>query len=637
MSNFHAHGDSSIYGAMVFLAQHWKNNLPLIEAWGNIGSIDGDGPCAMRYLETRLSKNTTLLTEDLSFDTVDMVPNFDDTCLEPTVLPSKIPLLLINGSTGIAAGYATDIPPFNLNEIINACIYRLSHKTMSAKDLIKIVPGPDFPTGGYMIGSPEIAMKTGKGKIVNSCSYTIKENKKNNQMVITEIPYETYKQDLVKEIINLNKDFILDVRDESDKDGIKVVIDIDKNIDIKTAVKFILKNTNFMKNYSCNMVAIVEGKPKQVGVIELIESWCDFKKDVVKRKFTYLLKQYENRKEIVEGLIRAYSILDEVIKVIKASTDKGDVIKNLIKNFNFTENQATSIAEMRLYKLCNTDIVALQNELNDINKRINEANKILSSDKEITKHIIKELEKINKEFQTPRKTKIISEEKDYEIDEKKLIQNEEYFIIVTKDGYLKKMQSKKQDEQQFLKEDDEIISSSIKKTHDYINLMTDLGGYLKLSVHKIPECKPSEIGTHISKWVKCDGHKIIKEGSGNMLAWTNDGLIKTFNTDEFIEPTKMIKIPTYFKMRKGHVCSVENITKKDLIVLSETHINLYPISEITETSLSSSGLAACKLKENESLLLVKQVESSDCIKFDKKTFNINKLSYTHRGYTGQKY
>lgn len=636
MSNFHAHGDSSIYGAMVFLAQDWKNNLPLVDAWGNVGSIDGDGPCAMRYLETRLHKNTTLLTEDLDYKTVEMVPNFDDTTLEPTVLPSKIPLLLINGSTGIAAGYATDIPPFNFNEIVNACIYKLTHKKMTIDDLMKIVKGPDFPTGGYIIGSPKHAMATGKGKIVNSCAYSIEEGKKSNLMIITEIPFDTSKQDIVKEVNALDKDFIIEVRDESDKNGIRIVVEFDKNIDAQTAVNYILKNTNFQKNYNFNMVAIVGKTPKQVGVLELIECWCDFRKEVIVKKYNYLLNQYQNRKEIVEGFIKAVSLMDKIVKVIKSSKDKPDVIKNLIGKFEFSENQANAIAEMKLYRLCNTDVVALETELDDLNKKITNAEKIVSSDKEIVKTIIKELENINKTFIFERKTKIL-EEKVLEIDEKKLIQNEDFYIVVTKDGYIKKLPLKRQNEDQFIKNDDEIVYKGEINSHNYLKAYTNLGGYLSIQIHKIPECKSTELGTHISKWVRCDGHKILFVGNDNLIAWTKNGMIKIFNTPDS-DINKMINIPIYFKLKEGdEIMSCEKLEKTHILTLTKTNANLYPVEEITETSLSSIGLTACKIKENDELLKISQINIGDKIKLNKKTIDTSKLCLTHRGYIGQKY
>lgn len=636
MSNFHAHGDSSIYGAMVFLAQTWKNNLPLVDAWGNVGSIDGDGPCAMRYLETRLHKNATLLTDDLDYDTVNMVPNFDDTTLEPTVLPSKIPLLLINGSTGIAAGYATDIPPFNFNEIVSACIYRLTHKKMSIDDLLEIVKGPDFPTGGYIVESPKHAMQTGKGKIINSCTYVIEEGKKCNRIIITEIPFDTSKQDIVKEVNSIDKDFIIEARDESDKDGIRIVIDLEKSIDAKTAVQYILKNTNFSKNYNFNMVAIVNKTPRQVGVIELIDSWCDFRKDVVLKKYQYLLNKYLGRKEVVEGLVKAYSVMNEVIKTIKKSTDKQNVIENLIKKFKFTDNQALAIAEMRLYRLCNTDIVALKNEMSDLENKIKESTKIISSEKEIVKVIVNELETINKTFVFPRRTKI-ADSINLDIDEKKLIQSEDFYVVITKDGYIKKITNKKQTDEQFLKKDDEIIFSGEKNSLEYLTMFTNLGGYLYIQVHKIPECKSTELGTHISKWVKCDGHKIISVGNDKMIAWTRKGMIKIIDTPE-TEVSKLINIPVYFKLKDDdEVIGCEKINKTHIITATKKNINLYPLEEITETSLNSIGLVACKIKDDDELINISQVNIGDKLKLNKKTIDTSKLNLTHRGYTGQKY
>lgn len=621
---------------MIRMGQWWKNNLKLVDVQGNEGSIDGDAPAASRYVEARLDKNATFLTEDLKYDTVLKVPNFDDTAMEPTVLPSQIPLLLINGSTGIAAGYATDIPPFNFNEVINACIYRLTHKKMSDSDLLEIMPAPDFPTGGYILGSSIIPMSTGKGKVMNSCTYKMVFGKKYNQMIITEIPFDIPKIDLVREVSNLNTDFISEVRDESDKDGIRIVIDINKGYDTKTAVNYILKNTNLSKNYNFNMVAIINKKPKQASVLELIDAWCEFRKEVVKKKYEFLLKQYSDRKEIVEGLIKAYSILDEVVKTIKASKDKNDVIVNLQRKFGFSEPQSTAIAEMRLYRLCNTDIISLETEIKELDRKIKEAQKIISSEKEITKHIVKELEQINKSNVYPRKTKIL-EEKKFEIDETRLVQNEDFFVVATRDGYLKKIAIKKKDDQQFIKDDDEIIYSSVVNSHDYVQIFTNLGGCMKIQVHRIPECKPSELGTHMSKWVKCDQHKLIAVGNDEMIAWSRNGMIKRVKPD-YDEPLKLIKIPLYFKLKDGdEVVACEPLIKTHILTLTKSNVNLFPVEEVTKTSLASGGLQACKIKEKDELLLIKQVNLLEKVKINKKTIEVSKLALTHRGYIGQKY
>lgn len=603
----------------------------MIDVQGNEGSIDGDRPAASRYVETRLSKNSEFLVGDLIYDPVEMVLNFDDTKYEPTVLPARIPTCLLMGSTGIAAGYATEIPTFNLNEIVDACIYRLKHKKMSIDDLMEIVKGPDFPTGGYIIGENEIrnTMKTGRGKVINSCLYKLETTKKCNQMIISEIPFDTIKQDLVREVNNLNKDFILECRDESDKEGIRIVIDIDKKIDTKTAVDYILKNTHLRKNYNFNMVAIVDKTPKQCGVLDIIDCWINFRKEVVVKKYQYLLEKDSKRKEIIEGLIKASSIMDKVIKTIRESKDKEDVVKNLIKIYKFTQVQSEAIANMRLYRLSNTDILALQSELKELEKRIIKTNKILSSEKEVINEIVKELTEINKNCHSPRRTKIISEIKTKEIDESKLIQNEDVYLVITRDGYLKRL--KKECEEQTLKEDDEIIWKGMKNTHDKINIFTDKGGYLSLLVHRIPECKANELGTHYTQFVKASDHKFILAGEGIFLCWTDDGYIKLVNSEDLVEITKLINIPIYFKTKSN--VHIEPL-KKDLIVtMTQDHLNKYPVSEITPVSLTSIGLQACKIKKGNSLLEVYQVNAEDKKKIDK--LSIDEIKESHRGYVGQ--
>lgn len=641
MSQYHPHGDSSIYEAMIRLGQSWKNNFTMVDIQGNGGSIDGDGPAASRYVETRLSKNASLFVDDLPFETVDTIPNFDDTKYEPVVLPCKVPMGLVMGSTGIAAGYATDIPPFNLNEVVDCTLYRLKHKRMSIDDVMNFIKGPDFPTGGFISDTASIrhCMETGKGKIINSCKYEIVEGKKLNQIVITEIPFDVSKQDIVKQVNELNNDFILECRDESDKEGIRVVIDVDSNVDIKTAVRYVLKNSNFQKNYNFNMVSIINKKPVLCGVLPIIDAWIEFRKDVVVRRTKFLLNRYKNRKEIVEGLIKAVSILDKVIKCIRASKDRADVIKNLQKEFGFTEAQATAIADMRLHRLSNTDIVALKTELEDLNNKIKELEKILSSENEVVKVIEKELKYINKEFVTPRLTKIMDTNKDIEIDETKLIQNEDVYVIVTKDGYLKRLPVKNKDDEQSLKTDDEIVWSGVLSAHDLFSLFTDNGGYLTLSAYKVPACKSKDIGTHISKFVKnSEGSNVIfaTNKTGKFVAFSRKGMIKTFESSELVENVKLVNMPAYFKLRKDDIVgAVKEVKTKHLItVTKDGYVNLYKADEVTPTALNSLGLQACKIKKGDELADV-ILSDDDEISIKRKKVKAKDID-SKRGLVGKK-
>lgn len=633
--------DSSIYEALINMAQEWKKNIPLIYVLGNYGSPDGDSAAAARYTEARLSKNASILVDDLPYETVDMVPNYDDTIYEPTVLPAKVPFNLLFGQSGIAAGYATEIPPFNLNEVVDCTLYRLRHKRMSIDDVMNFIKGPDFPTGGFISDTASIrhCMETGRGKIINSCKYEIVEGKKLNQIVITEIPYDISKQDIVRQVNELNNDFILECRDESDKDGIRVVIDVDSNVDIKTAVRYVLKNSNFQKNYNFNMVSIINKKPVLCGVLPIIDAWIEFRKDVVVRRTKFLLNRYKNRKEIVEGLIKAVSILDKVIKCIRASKDRADVIKNLQKEFDFTEAQATAIADMRLHRLSNTDIVALKTELEELNNKIKELEKILSSENEVVKVIEKELKDINKEFVTPRLTKIMDTNKDIEIDETKLIQNEDVYVIVTKDGYLKRLPVKNKDDEQSLKTDDEIVWSGVLSAHDLFSLFTDNGGYLTLSAYKVPACKSKDIGTHISKFVKnSEGSNVIfaTNKTGKFITFSRKGMIKSFESSELVENVKLVNMPAYFKLRKDDIVGAvkEVKTKRLVTVTKDGYVNLYKVDEVTPTALNSLGLQACKIKKGDELADV-ILSDDDEISIKRKKIKAKDIE-SKRGLVGKK-
>ena len=445
IGNYHPHGDSSVYDAMVRMSQDWKVRMPFIDMHGNNGSIDDDPAAAMRYTEARLAKVTQVMEEDLDKDTVEMSPNFDDTDIEPTVLPVPFPVMLVNGATGIAAGYATNMPPHNINEVIDATIYRIQNAECSLNDVMDILPGPDFPTGGIVQGEEGIreAFTTGKGRIVVRAKTEIIQEKNLQQIVITEIPYEVVKGNLVKKMdeirISREVDGLIDVRDESDRNGLRIVIDVRKDADANLILQYFFKNTDLQVYYNYNNVAIMRERPVQVGLLGLLDAFIDFRKEVVLRRSRFELNKMEARVHIIEGLIKAVSVLDEVIAIIRASKDKADAKFRLIENFGFDEVQAEAIVTLRLYRLSNTDIVSLRNEFAQLVNQIEETKSILENESVLRHLMVQELRQVKENYGDARRTKIEAKIDEINISKEAMIPSEQVMITVSKDGYLKRV------------------------------------------------------------------------------------------------------------------------------------------------------------------------------------------------------
>ncbi|TVV08672.1 DNA topoisomerase IV subunit A, partial [Lactobacillus paragasseri] len=489
MGNFHPHGDSSIYGALVHLSQDWKMREPLIEMHGNNGSMDGDGPAAMRYTESRLSKISNLLLQDIDKETVQMILNFDDTEYEPTVLPAHFPNLLVNGSTGISAGYATEIPPHNLAEVIDAAVYLLKHPDATTDDLMEFVKGPDFPTGGIVLGTKGIkeAYETGRGRIQVRSKTTIQDIKGHRQqIVVTEVPFGVNKAMMVKKIdeIRLNKeiDGISEVRDETDRHGLSIVIELKKGADSQNILNYLFKNTDLQVSYNFNMVAIDRMTPVQVGLKRILSSYLTHKKEVVTKRTKFDLKKAKQRLEIVEGLIHALDILDQVIKTIRSSKDKKDAKNNLIAKYEFTPNQAEAIVSLQLYRLTNTDVNQLKKEQTELNKKIDKFNEILSDNKVLEKVVVKELNAVKKEFGSPRRTEITAKAAKIEINEKALVADEDVRVLVSKDGYLKRSSIRSfqstDTSDNGLPDGDKVIFEKTMSTLDNLYIFTNKGNLI---------------------------------------------------------------------------------------------------------------------------------------------------------------
>ena len=518
MGFYHPHGDSSIYDALVRMSQWWKNNHCFIEMQGNNGSMDGDGPAAMRYTEARLSKIAGEMLKDINKDTVLMSLNYDDSLLEPTVLPARFPNLLVNGANGISAGYATNIPPHNLGEVIDATIKRIEDPNCTLDDILKIIKGPDFPTGGVAEGISGIteALRTGRGKVNVRCKYEITGSKNNRQIIISEIPYDVNKSALVKKIdeIRIDKkvEGIQEVRDETDRNGLQIAIDLKKGANEELIVNYLLKNTDMMISYNYNMVAIVDQRPMTLGVMQILDAYISFQKEVITRRTEFDLKVAKARMHILEGLIKALSILDEVIKVIRGSKNKANAIENLQTEFDFTKEQAEAIVNLQLYKLTNTDVTELEEEIKQRQKEITVWTEILENE-EALKHVMKtELGLVKKEYAVPRKTEIKDEVTEIKIDETSLIPKEDCIVVVTDEGYVKRVSTRSYSSSQEstgLKDTDHPIGIYEANTMDTLILFTSLGNFLYIPVYELPDLKWKDLGKHVSNIVKISSNEDI--------------------------------------------------------------------------------------------------------------------------------
>ncbi|PFP31105.1 DNA gyrase subunit A [Bacillus sp. AFS073361] len=515
IGNYHPHGDSSVYEAMVRMSQDWKVRNVLVQMHGNNGSVDGDPPAAMRYTEARLSAIAAELMRDIEKDTVEFIPNFDDTSKEPTVLPAMFPNLLVNGSTGISAGYATDIPPHHLGEVIDGVIKRMDHPDCSVEELMTIIKGPDFPTGGIIQGIDGIkkAYETGKGKIIVRSKADIEEVRGGKQqIVITEIPYEVNKANLVKKMDEFRLDRkvegISEIRDETDRTGLRIVIELKKDADSAGVLNYLYKNSDLQVTYNFNMVAIHKKRPKLMGLRELLDAYIEHQKEVVTRRSQYDLNKARERQHIVEGLMKALSILDEVIATIRASKDKRDAKDNLIAKFDFTEPQSEAIVSLQLYRLTNTDITALRQEAEELAKKIEELTSILASEKTLFSVIKKELKDVKKRFADERRSKIEAEIEELKINLEVTVPSEDVIVTITKHGYVKRTSTRSyaasNGQDLAMKDSDRLLAQLEMNTKDVLLLFTNKGNYLFCPVHELPDIRWKDLGQHVANIIPID-------------------------------------------------------------------------------------------------------------------------------------
>ncbi len=631
IGNYHPHGDSSIYDAMVRLSQDWKVNHTLIEMHGNNGSIDDDPAAAMRYTEARLAPISATLLEDIDKDTVIWTPNFDDTENEPTVLPAKYPNLLVNGSTGIAAGYATNIPPHNLKEVIEGTIYRINNPESTVKDLMKIIKGPDFPTKGIAQGIDGIkeAFTTGKGRIVIRSKVTVEKAKGNiKQLVVTEIPYEVVKTNIVKKIddIRYNKELegIVDVRDESDRTGLKIVVDIKKDADANLILNYLYKNTDLQVYYNYNMVAIVNNRPMYMGLLDMLDAYVEFYKDFVLRRTKYEFDKRLNRCHILEGLIKAVSVLDEVIKIIRSSKDKADAKKNLINRFQFTETQAEAIVQLRLYRLTNTDIFALRDEYTLLVNEMKDLNEIINSPTALNKVLCTELNQLKDKFAHERYTVIEDEIEEIVIDKIDMISNERVMISFTKDGYIKKVSLRSYNSTDSclpgLKETDELLGFVEADSIDTLIAFTASGEYILVPLYEIAESKWRDIGNHVSDYVKVNNAEqfvsayIVKDF--NTYAWiitvTKGGMIKRtdLNNWKLVRTSRSSLAMNLNDNDRVIDAKLAYADEEVLIVTKDGYALRYSIDEIPSVSPRAKGVIAVRLSGEDELAAMDIISSN---------------------------
>lgn len=637
IGKYHPHGDTAVYDAMVRMSQDFKILLPLIDMHGNNGSIDGDPAAAMRYTEARMSKYAELLLEDLQKRTVGFVPNFDDEELEPVVLPAKFPNLLVNGANGIASGYATDIPPHNPKEVIEAVIYRMQNHKCGLEELLEIVKGPDFPTGGIVQGIDGLisAYKTGRGKVILKSKCEIDRSKVEPKIVITEIPYEINKAVLLKkmsdQITAKNVDGVKAIRDETDRTGLRIVIDVRRDANPEFILNFLLKSTDLQVNYNFNMVAIADGRPLTMGLIDILDAYIAHQRDVMRNKCNFDLDRAEKRLEVVNGLIAMVSILDSVITTIRNSKNKSDAKENIISKYQFTELQAEAIVMLQLYKLTNTDIVALQQESKELDAKIRLYQKILSSDTALNNAVIDELKRTMSLLDIERKTIIEHEINEVEVKTEDIITKEDVMLLISHDGYLKRLSMRSfanlaEGEQTKLKDGDVLTDIYRVTTVDVLLQFTNLGKYVFLPIHKIPESKHKDLGFHVSTLITMEvNEKIIYsypvssfEADKYILLATKSGLIKRMKLNS-LNVNRYSKALKATKLKDGdEVCSVDIITGSSsevVVATKDGYMNRYNAKEISIMEPSSFGVKAIELKNrpNDEVVGAKYVAEKDII------------------------
>lgn len=648
IGQYHPHGDSSVYEAMVRLSQDWKLRHVLIEMHGNNGSIDNDPPAAMRYTEAKLSLLAEEVLRDINKETVSFIPNYDDTTLEPMVLPSRFPNLLVNGSTGISAGYATDIPPHNLAEVIQATLKYIDNPDITVNQLMKYIKGPDFPTGGIIQGIDGIkkAYESGKGRIIVRSKVeeeTLRNGRK--QLIITEIPYEVNKSSLVKRIDELRADKkvdgIVEVRDETDRTGLRIAIELKKDVNSESIKNYLYKNSDLQISYNFNMVAISDGRPKLMGIRQIIDSYLNHQIEVVANRTKFELDNAEKRMHIVEGLIKALSILDKVIELIRSSKNKRDAKENLIEVYEFTEEQAEAIVMLQLYRLTNTDIVALEGEHKELEALIKQLRHILDNHDALLNVIKEELNEIKKKFKSERLSLIEAEIEEIKIDKEVMVPSEEVILSMTRHGYIKRTSIRSFNasgvEDIGLKDGDSLLKHQEVNTQDTVLVFTNKGRYLFIPVHKLADIRWKELGQHVSQIVPIEEDEVVinvfNEKDFNTDAFyvfaTQNGMIKKstvplFKTTRFNKPLIATKVK-----ENDDLISVMRFEKDQLItVITNKGMSLtYNTSELSDTGLRAAGVKSINLKAEDFVVMTEGVSENDTILMATQRGSLKRISF----------
>lgn len=629
IGNYHPHGDTSVYDAMVRMSQNWKVRNVLVEMHGNNGSVDGDPPAAMRYTEARLSAISTELLRDIEKETVDFIPNFDDTSKEPTVLPAMFPNLLVNGSTGISAGYATDIPPHHLGEIIDGVIMRMDNPDVTVEELMTVIKGPDFPTGGIIQGIDGIrkAYETGKGKIIVRGLAEVEDLRGGKQqIVVTEIPYEVNKANLVKKIDEFRLDRkvegISEVRDETDRTGLRIVIELKKDADAAGVLHYLYKNSDLQVAFNFNMVAIYNKRPKLMGLRELLDAYIGHQKEVITRRSEFELRKALERQHIVEGLMKALSILDEVIAAIRASKDKRDAKDNLIAKFAFTEAQSEAIVSLQLYRLTNTDITALRAEAEELSKKVAELTSILESEKKLYSVIKKDLKDVKKRFADERRSRIEAEIEEIKINLDVMVASEDVIVTITKEGYIKRTSQRSfaasNGQDLAMKDTDRLLARLDMNTKDVLLLFTSKGNYLYLPVHELPDIRWKDLGQHVANIIPIERDEdIIRaiaikdfEAEEYLVFVTKNGMVKKtelkqYKAQRYSKPLTAVNLKDDDRVVDVHITD----GKKDIFIVSHFGYALwFAEEEIGIVGARAAGVKGINLKDGDYVVGGKMIE-----------------------------
>lgn len=623
IGNYHPHGDSSVYEAMVRMSQDWKVRNVLIEMHGNNGSIDGDPPAAMRYTEARLSAIASELLKDLDKETVEFVANFDDTSKEPVVLPAMFPNLLVNGSTGISAGYATDIPPHHLGEVIDGVIKRIEQPHCTVEDLMTVIKGPDFPTGGIIQGVDGIkkAYETGKGKIMIRGKAEIETIRGGRQqIVITEIPYEVNKANLVKKMdefrIERKVEGISEVRDETDRTGLRIVVELKKEADANGVLNFLYKNSDLQIPYNFNMVAIHNRRPTLMTLTTVLDAYIAHQKEVVTNRSAYELRKAKERHHIVDGLIKALSILDEVIATIRSSNDKRDAKNNLMEKYDFTEAQSEAIVSLQLYRLTNTDITQLRDEARELDVRIAELEDILANEKKLFKVITNNLKKLKKTYADERRSVIEEKIEEIKINLEVMIASEDVYVTVTKDGYIKRTSQRSyaaSNGKDFgMKDTDRLIHQFEMNTTDVLLLFTNKGSYIYCPVHQLPDIRWKDMGQHITNIISIDRDESIQKAipikefdeSSYLLFFTKGGMVKKtellqYKAQRYSKPLVALNLKGDDELVDVHVTTGQ----QELFIATKNGYGLwFDEEEVSVVGPRAAGVKGINLKDGDEVV-----------------------------------